>query len=213
MIVFRRQSQSLGAAVVFCQTYCGAPSTARLFQLSVTLSARLLPPAAPGPIVVPRAHNAAESFRSPRADGQFAIEAQQYTGPAPFGNPSAAPYGYGFGAIYLAEIESTGSLKITENPANQSVPAGKSAMLKVVATSPRAITYEWQKAAPGGTAFSDISGATQATHTTPALTVADHGSKFRANLTSGSSKATSGEASINVDGTIPTPPGSPGASI
>lgn len=147
----------------------------------------------------------------PGADGEFAIEAQQYTGPAPFGNPSAAPYGYGFDAIYLAEIESTGSLKITENPANQSVPAGKSATLKVVATSPQTITYQWQKAAPGSTAFSDIASATQASYTTPALAVADHGSKFRVNLTSGSSKATSGEATINVDGSIPTVTGATGS--
>ncbi|MBM3834768.1 MAG: hypothetical protein FJ403_16145 [Verrucomicrobia bacterium] len=140
----------------------------------------------------------------PGADGTFSIEAQQYTGAAPFGNPSAAPYGYGFNAIYLAEIESTGALRITENPANQILPAGTTATLKVVAGSPQAITYQWQKAAPGSSTFADIAGATQATYITPLLTVADSGAKFRARISSGASQATSGEATINVDGVIPT---------
>jgi hypothetical protein len=139
----------------------------------------------------------------PGADGTFAIEAQQYVGPAPFGTPSAGPYGYGFNAIYLAEIESTGALKITENPANQNLPAGTTATLKVVATSPQTISYQWQKAAPGSSTFADVAGATLATYTTPVLTVADNGSKFRSRLSSGTSQTTSGEATISVDGVIP----------
>jgi hypothetical protein len=140
----------------------------------------------------------------PGADGTFAIEAEQYTGAAPFGTPSAGPYGYGFNALYLAEIESTGSLRITENPSSQSVPAGKTATLKVVASSPQALSYQWQKAAAGSTNFTDISGATQASYTTPVLTVADNGSKFRCNVTSGSTKTASGEATLTVDGVIPS---------
>ncbi len=140
----------------------------------------------------------------PGADGTFSIEAQQYVGAAPFGTPSAAAYGYAFNAIYLAEIESTGSLKITENPSNQRLPAGKTATLKVVASNTQAITYQWQKAAAGSATFTDVTGATLATYTTPALTVADDGAKFRCNLTSGSTKLVSGEAILNVDGVIPT---------
>jgi hypothetical protein len=138
------------------------------------------------------------------ADGTFEIAAQQYVGPAPFGNPSAAPYGYGFNAIYLAEIESTGSLRITENPSNQAVPAGKTATLKVAASSPQAITYQWQKAASGASTFTDIAGATQASYTTPALTAADSGSKYRAVVSSGTAAATSAEATLTVDATIPS---------
>ncbi|HWB02047.1 MAG TPA: hypothetical protein VG796_03420 [Verrucomicrobiales bacterium] len=41
------------------------------------------------------------------ADGTFTIEQRQYLGPAPFGSPSAGPYGYGMNAIYLAELEPT----------------------------------------------------------------------------------------------------------
>ena len=140
----------------------------------------------------------------PGTDGTFAIEAQQYLGPAPFGNPSASAYSYGFTAIYLAKIESTGNLRITENPSNQDVPAGRTATLRVVASSDQAIAYQWQKALPGATNFTDIPGATQAAYTTPVLAVSDHGTKYRANLTSGSSKTTSAEATISVDGVIPT---------
>ena len=140
----------------------------------------------------------------PGADGTFSIVAQQYVGVAPFGNPSAGPYGYGFNGIYLAKVDATGNLRITENPASQKVPAGTTASLKVVAASPQAIQYQWQKAAPGTTNFANITGATQSTYTTPTLTVADDGARFRCNLTSGGVTATSGEATISVDGTIPT---------
>ncbi|MCI0536809.1 MAG: PA14 domain-containing protein [Verrucomicrobiales bacterium] len=140
----------------------------------------------------------------PGADGTFSIEAQQYTGPAPFGNPSAAAYGYGFNAIYLAKVESTGSLRITENPANQNVPAGTTTTLRVAATSPQPIDYQWQKAAPGTANFTDISGATQADYTTPTLTAADNGTKFRVIMTSGGVSTTSGEATLTVDATIPS---------
>jgi PA14 domain len=140
----------------------------------------------------------------PGADGTFAIEAQQYVGVAPFGNPSAAAYAYGFNAIYVAKIESTGNLRVTENPANRDVPAGQTATFTVAGTSPSAITYQWQKAPPGSSTFADIAGATQASYTTPVLAVADHGSKFRCILSSGANKATSGEATLGVDGIIPS---------
>ncbi|MBI2949137.1 MAG: discoidin domain-containing protein, partial [Verrucomicrobia bacterium] len=41
---------------------------------------------------------------NPGDDGSIEIAAAQYIGPAPFGDPAAGPYGYGFTAIYLAEI-------------------------------------------------------------------------------------------------------------
>src|SRR5262245_37359253 len=131
----------------------------------------------------------------PAADGTFRVEALRYLGKTPFGSAadSGTSYSYGFEAIYLAEFASSGNLRITENPLSQKVPAGKTVVLTVAATSPQPITYQWQKAAAGSTNFTDISGATQATYTTPALTVADDGSKFRCNLTSGAAKSTSSE--------------------
>jgi hypothetical protein len=140
----------------------------------------------------------------PGTDGTFSVSARQYTGAAPFGNPSAASYGYGFSAIYLAGIASSGSLRLTENPQNQNVPAGTTATLKVTASSPQAITYQWQKADPGKTNFVAVTDATQATYTTPVLTPADSGAKFRCLVSSGGSQTTSGEATVLVDGLIPS---------
>lgn len=140
----------------------------------------------------------------PGPDGSFEIEARQYVGKAPFGNPAGGPYGYGFNAIYLAEIQSSGNLRITENPSSQIIPAGQTATLTVVASSPQSIQYQWQKAAPGSSTFANIAGATQASYTTPTLTVADDGSKFRSSISSGGNSTISGDATINVDGTVPS---------
>lgn len=140
----------------------------------------------------------------PGADGSFSIEAQQYTGKSPFGNPSAAAYGYAFSAIYLAEVESTGNLRITENPSNQLVPAGAPATLKVSATSQQTIEYQWQKAPAVGGEFANVPNATQSTYTTPVLVVADDGSRYRCQLRSGGVTTVSPEAVVRVDGSIPS---------
>ena len=137
----------------------------------------------------------------PGADGSF-VEAQQYVSAAPFVNPSAAAWVW-FNAITWRKSNRQ-QPRITENPSNLKVPAGQTATLKVAASSPQAILYQWQKAAAGSTSFADVTGATQAAYTTPVLTVADDGTKSRCNVSSGTSKATSGEATLNVDGVIPT---------
>ncbi len=139
----------------------------------------------------------------PGADGIIEISAQQYTGVAPFGDPTAAAYSYGFVAIYLAEVESTGSLRITENPANRLVPAGKTAVFTVAATG-GALSYQWERQAPEATAFADVAGATLARYETAVLGVADDGAKYRCRVTSGANSALSGEATLRVDGVIPS---------
>ena len=142
----------------------------------------------------------------PSPEGTIRIEALRYLGPTPFGDaPNAGTsYSYGFEAMYLAEYESTGDLHITENPTSQKVPAGKTATLTVGATSSRAIIYQWQKQAPGEASFSNINGANAASYTTPVLAVSDDGTLYRCALTSGPDHATSGEATLTVDGVIPT---------
>lgn len=140
------------------------------------------------------------------------ISAEQYLGVSPFGNPAAAAaqYGYGFNAIYLAEVEATGSLRITENPSNVRAPAGKSARFEVSATSTLPITYQWQKAGADGV-FSDIPGANAATYSTPALSVDQDGTRYRCAVASGPDHTTSGEAVLSVDGDIPTLVGATGS--
>lgn len=140
----------------------------------------------------------------PGSDGEFSIDAEQYTGEAPFGNPGAGPYGYGFSAIYLAEYESTGDLRITENPTpTQVVAAGATTTLTVEASSPDAITYQWQRAAAGGEDFEDIAGANAASYETAVLTVADNGVLFRCVVSSDGNSTVSGIAAVAVDGGVP----------
>ena len=68
----------------------------------------------------------------------------------------------------------------------------------------RSIQYQWQKAAPNSVDFQDITGAKSASYTTPNLVVSDDGSQFLCKLTSGTAKTSSGAATLNVDGTIPS---------
>jgi hypothetical protein len=141
----------------------------------------------------------------PSAEGEFRIEALRYMGKTPYGDaPNAGTsYSYGFEAIYLAEFEATGNLRITENPSPVKTAAGRTATFHVTATSTDAITYQWQKALAGGD-FADIGGATSASYTTPALTVADNGAKIRCVVSSGGFNTTSGDADLSVDGVLPT---------
>ncbi len=143
----------------------------------------------------------------PGADGTFEIVAQQWGGPTPFGNAPRGVterYGYSLTAIYLAEIESTGSLRIIANPPPvEMIPAGETATLLVEAESPDTVTYQWQAAAPGSDAFEDIGGATDATYTTPVLQVADHESRYRCVVRAGGFELLSSETLVEVDGETP----------
>ena len=142
----------------------------------------------------------------PAVDGTMRIEALRYLGPTPFGNAAdpGTTYAYGFEAMYLAEFESTGGVSITENPLSQRVRAGGTATFQIAASSPNPITYQWQKFPPGGNAFADIPGATNGNYTTPVLTVADDGTRFRCVATSLGVQAVSSDATLGVDGTRPT---------
>ncbi|MCB1096403.1 MAG: hypothetical protein KDN22_12575 [Verrucomicrobiae bacterium] len=141
----------------------------------------------------------------PGPDGEFSIDAKQYTGATPYGDASTGPYAYGFAAIYLAEIESSGDLRITENPPpNVIVAEGQSVTLSITASSPEAITYQWQRAAPEESEFSDIAAAVAATYVTPALTSDDNGARYRCIATSDGFDAVSGVSELAVDGVIPT---------
>ena len=141
----------------------------------------------------------------PSPEGEFRVEALRYMGKTPFGSAAdgGTSYSYGFEAIYLAEYEATGNLRITENPAPVKTAAGRTATFHVTATSTDAITYQWQRALAGGD-FVNIPGATAASYTTPSLTVADNGSKLRCVVTSGGFSSTSGDADLSVDGVQPT---------
>lgn len=139
----------------------------------------------------------------PAPDGTFVIDAQQYVGPTPFGNAAAAPYGYGFNAIYLAEYTAAGDLRITSNPLSQRRPAGQTATFTVTATSSSPVSYQWERAAPGSDSFLAVAGATLASYTTPVLATTDSGARYRCALTSGGNQTATSEATLLVDGDLP----------
>ena len=85
---------------------------------------------------------------------------------------------------------------ITTAPASATLGEGQTATLKVVANGQGTLGYQWTK---NGVA---ISGATMATYTTPALTVADSGVKYAVQVTNPSGTRTSADAVLTV---VPAP--------
>jgi len=83
-----------------------------------------------------------------------------------------------------------GSVRITTQPANQTVLVGKPATFSVVVNDPAA-TFQWFR---GTTA---IAGATSSSYTTPATTLADSGAKFKVQATKGLT-ITSDEVTLTV---------------
>ena len=89
---------------------------------------------------------------------------------------------------------------ITSQPANQTVTAPATAIFTVTATGTAPLTYQWQHAATS----TNIVGATSASYTTPATTIADSGSTFRVIVSNGvNPPATSNAATLTVN---PAPP-------
>jgi predicted secreted protein len=89
---------------------------------------------------------------------------------------------------------------ILTHPADQSVMEGQTATFAVTASP--ATGYQWQVLASGGTAWSDVPGATAARYTTGALPRSATGNKYRAVVTNAaggkSATATSNAANLTV---------------
>ena len=87
---------------------------------------------------------------------------------------------------------------ITVQPTNQIVTEGATATFTVTATG--ATSYQWEKAdVLTPTSFSDISGATSSSYTTPSLTIAnDNGDKYRVKVTNANGTTTSNTATLTV---------------
>ncbi len=109
--------------------------------------------------------------------------------------------------FYIAGAGCPGSPTITTNPANQTLTAGAQATFNVAATGPTLLFYQWQISTNGGSSFAGISGATNSTYITPALTLTNSGNQYMA-LVSGlcGVTATSTVATVTVN---PPPPLAP----
>jgi len=81
---------------------------------------------------------------------------------------------------------------ITTQPANKTVRAGQTAKFTVTATGTTPLSYQWKK---NGV---NITGATQASYTTPPTTLADNGSLFAVVVSNVAGSVTSNNAILTV---------------
>ena len=106
----------------------------------------------------------------PGPDGGFTIRQAQYIGTAPFGNPSAGPYGYALNAMVLMEVGPPEPVSFVQQPPAQfTVTEARPLTLSVVVRGAPLPTVQWLK---DGSA---IPGATSPTLTIPRATLNDGG--------------------------------------
>jgi len=86
----------------------------------------------------------------------------------------------------------------TAQPAAAVVTEGATATFTVVAAGTPAPTLQWQSLAPGAASWADVAGATATSTTTPAASLADNGTQFRAVATNLVGTATSAAAMLAV---------------
>lgn len=92
----------------------------------------------------------------------------------------------------------------TAQPGDASVFAPDPATFSVVATGTPTPTLQWQLSADGGGTWTDISGATGSSYTTPATSSGDSGARYRVVATNSVGPTTSAAATLTV--TVPTLP-------
>jgi len=106
----------------------------------------------------------------------------------------------GAGAVSVASnalvIVAAGAPQITVQPTNQNSSVGSTATFSLTATGTPAPTYQWQKNAGAG--WSNISGATSASYTTPTLVEADNADLFRCVVTNNAGSVTSNEVTLTL---------------
>jgi poly(3-hydroxybutyrate) depolymerase len=93
---------------------------------------------------------------------------------------------------------------VLANPVRARVLVGATASFSVTASSATPMSYQWQKGTGTGN-MADIPGATEATYTTPATTLADHQTLLRCVVSNEAGNATSASEMLFVTA-APTPP-------
>jgi len=98
---------------------------------------------------------------------------------------------------WFAVVKAVAAPTIASAPANASALVGQTATFSVTASGSSPFTYQWLR--NGAT----IGGATAASYTTPALTLADNGARYSVTVTNSAGSVTSAEATLTV--TAPAP--------
>jgi YVTN family beta-propeller protein len=102
--------------------------------------------------------------------------------------------------LYTTSLSQPG---ITTQPQSQTVGAGATATFSVTATG-GGLSYQWQSEAPGGSSFTNITGATSSSYTTPATTLAQSGTQFMCVVTNTVGSTPSNAATLTVTSAPPT---------
>jgi len=88
---------------------------------------------------------------------------------------------------------------ITTQPANQTVNVGQTATFTAAASGSPTPTVQWQLSTNGGSAWSNISGATAASYSITNVTASQSGSEYRADFTNTAGSATTNAATLTVN--------------
>ncbi|MHB1306054.1 MAG: immunoglobulin domain-containing protein [Limisphaerales bacterium] len=88
------------------------------------------------------------------------------------------------GSVVGTYVDPSGSaIDITQQPVDTTQEQGRSAVFTIAATGTSAYgvatTYQWQRQPPSGGTWTDIAEATGPSYTTPVLTLAESGAKYR----------------------------------
>ena len=98
----------------------------------------------------------------------------------------------GDGAVYKVEYTASNAARITTQPADRTVTAGQTATFSVTASGAPPLSYQWRK---NGV---NIPGATSASYTTPATTLADNGALYSAVVSNSFGSDASEDATLTV---------------
>jgi YVTN family beta-propeller protein len=91
----------------------------------------------------------------------------------------------------------------TKQPQSQTVSAGATATFSVTATG-GGLSYQWQSEAPGGSSFTNITGATSSSYTTLATTLAQSGTQYMCVVTNTVGSTPSNAATLTVTSAPPS---------
>jgi formylglycine-generating enzyme required for sulfatase activity len=105
---------------------------------------------------------------------------------------------FGLLMAFFAGCDSGGGTPptISTQPSNQTVTAGQTATFTVTATGTVPLWCQWQKSTDGGITWNEVLGATAASYTTPATTLADSGEVFRCVVTNPAGNVISNTATL-----------------
>ena len=93
---------------------------------------------------------------------------------------------------------------ISVQPTDTAASVGSAATLSVSASG-LDLRYQWQQSSDGGSTWTDIAGATQASHTTPPASLADNGKRFRVVVAAAGTSVTSSAVTLTVTAVVVAP--------